>query len=247
MKIDLSADVGEGADDLPLFPVLTSVSVACGAHAGDETTMQRCVEEAKRLGIDIGAHPGYPDREGFGRRVIPMQAGELRDTLVAQIGTLRVVCTRNDARLTHVKPHGALYNQAADDFALAGTIAEAIRDAGEDLAIVGLAGSRMLEAGSEAGVAIVAEAFADRRYMAGGRLAPRSLEGSVIDDPAEAAAQAVALATGQVIKDIHGGPLLIEAETICLHSDTPGALDIARAVRAALERAGVRVAPLHSR
>lgn len=245
MSIDLSADVGEGADDLPIFPLISSVSIACGAHAGDEETMERCIAEAKRLSIAIGAHPGYPDREGFGRRLIPMSDRDLAETLREQIATLRRICARNQVALTHVKPHGALYNEAAIDHRLAVSVAEAIKDAG--LILIGLAGSKLLQAAVEAGLETAAEGFADRRYMADGTLAPRSLDGSLIEDPAEAAAQAVAIATGKPIQDVDGSPLLIEAQTICLHSDTPGALAIARGVRDALERAGVRVAPLGGR
>ena len=246
MIVDLSADVGEGADDLPLFPFLTSVSVACGAHAGDEATMERCVAEAKRLGVSVGAHPGFPDREGFGRRVIPMSDDDLARTLRRQIGVLRTICERGGVPLTQVKPHGALYNEAAVDHGLAVAVVEAVRT--EGLIVVALAGSKLLAAAGEAGIDAAAEAFADRRYLADGTLAPRSLAGSLIEDPAAAAEQAVALATGGPIRTIDGDPLVIEGvRTVCLHSDTPGAPDTAGTVRDALERADVRVAPLAGR
>jgi 5-oxoprolinase (ATP-hydrolysing) subunit A len=247
VTIDVSADVGEGADDLPLFEFVTSVSVACGAHAGDAQTMDACVAEAARRGVSVGAHPGYPDREGFGRRAMELSDEELSATLREQIETLRAVCRRHGVPLAHVKPHGALYNEAARDASLARTIARAVAGAGEGAALVGLAGSAMLDAAKDEGVAAVAEAFADRRYRSDGTLAPRSLAGALIEVPAAAAAQALAIARGEPVATVDGTALSIRAETICLHADTPGAIANARAVRAALEGAGVRVAPLASR
>jgi 5-oxoprolinase (ATP-hydrolysing) subunit A len=242
--IDLSADVGEGADDLPLFTVVTSVSVACGAHAGDLETMEACVAEAQRRGVAVGAHPGYPDREGFGRRPMVLSDEDLTATLLDQIKALRAVCARQGVPLTHVKPHGALYNRAARDPSLARTIARVVARAGEGLALVGLAGSTMLDAAAGEGVAGVAEAFADRRYLADGTLAPRSRRDALIEDPAAAASQALAIARGDPIETVDGTTLRIDAETICVHADTPGSIAGARAVRAALEAGGVRVAPL---
>jgi 5-oxoprolinase (ATP-hydrolysing) subunit A len=247
VTVDVSADVGEGADDLPLFEFVTSVSVACGAHAGDAQTMEACVAEAARRGISVGAHPGYPDREGFGRRAIELSDAELSATLREQIEALGVVCRRHGVPLAHVKPHGALYNEAARDAGLARTIARAVAGAGEGVALVGMAGSAMLDAAKAEGVAAVAEAFADRRYRSDGTLAARSAAGALIEDPAAAAAQALAVALGEPVATIDGGAISIRAETICLHADTPGAIANARAVRAALEGAGVRVAPLAAR
>ncbi|TMK20887.1 MAG: 5-oxoprolinase subunit PxpA [Actinobacteria bacterium] len=244
MRVDLSADVGEGADDLPLFPLLTSVSVACGAHAGDEPTMRACVAEARRLGVAVGAHPGYPDREHFGRAEMTMLSSDLIATIDEQVRALGRVCGEAGVPLRHVKPHGALYNQAAFDGSLAETIAEAVRRVDTDLVLVGLAGSVMLAVASDAGIRVAAEAFADRRYRADGTLASRGSPDALIDDPAAAAAQAVAIARGEPIRTVDGTSLAITAGTICLHSDTPGALDIAHAVRRGLESAGVEVAPL---
>ena len=235
MRVDLSADVGEGADDLPLFPLLTSVSVACGAHAGDEPTMRACVAEARRLGVAVGAHPGYPDREHFGRAEMTMLSSDLIATIDEQVRALGRVCGEAGVPLRHVKPHGALYNQAAFDGSLAETIAEAVRRVDTDLVLVGLA---------DAGIRVAAEAFADRRYRADGTLASRGSRVALIDDPAAAAAQAVSIARGEPIRTVDGTSLAITAGTICLHSDTPGALDIAHAVRRGLESAGVEVAPL---
>jgi UPF0271 protein len=245
--IDLSADVGEGADDLPLFAVVTSVSVACGAHAGDSATMEACVAEAERRGVAVGAHPGYPDREGFGRRPMELSDDDLTAALLDQIEALRAVCARHGVPLTHVKPHGALYNQAARDAGLARAIARVVAEAADGLALVGLAGSAMLDAAAREGVAGIAEAFADRRYLADGTLAPRSRADALIEDPAAAAAQALAIVRGDPIETVDGTPLHIEAKTVCVHADTPGAIANVRAVRAALEGDGVRVAPLAPR
>ena len=196
MTIDLSADVGEGADDLPLFPLVTSISVACGAHAGDLATMERCVAEAARLGVVVGAHPGYPDAAGAGRRAVTISDAELTTTLVEQIEALREICGRHGVPLVHVKPHGALYNQAAVDASLAATIARAVRAVDPALRLVGLAGSALVSAASDAGLRVIAEAFADRRYLADGTLVPRGSTGALITDPIEAAAQALALIPG---------------------------------------------------
>ena len=247
MRLDLSADVGEGADDLPLFPYLTSVSVGCGVHAGDAATMEACVAEAAGLRVSVGAHPSYPDRENFGRAAMNMAPGALTETLHAQIEALAGICRRHDVALTHVKPHGALYNQAATDAELAAVVSAAIRAFDPALVLVGLAGSAMLAAAREAGLETAAEAFADRRYNPDGTLASRANPGSLIDDPGTAAAQALAIARREPIVATDGSRFTIEAQTICVHSDTRGALQIARAVRAALEDAGVEVAPLHRR
>jgi len=246
MRIDMNADVGEGNDDLAIFPLVTSVSVACGAHAGDEATMDRCVREAARLGVVVGAHPGYPDREGKGRRVLRVSPSELHDSLLQQIRTLSRICGLHGVPLAQVKPHGALYNRAADDRTLAEVVAEAVKAADPTLRLVGLAGSALLAAASDARLSVAAEAFADRRYLATGRLASREHPDALIVDPAEAARQAVALATGEEIGTLEGDFLKVRAETICIHADTPGAVDIARAVRRSLKEAGVQVAAMHA-
>lgn len=246
MRIDLNADVGEGHDDLPIFTLVTSVSVACGAHAGDEATMDRCVREAARLGVVVGAHPGYPDREGKGRRGLAVSPAELHDSLIEQIRALARICLLHGVPLAHVKPHGALYNRAADDRTLADVVAEAVRAADPALRLIGLAGSVLVAAASDAGLSVAAEAFADRRYLATGRLASRDHPDALIVDPAEAARQAVALATAEEIATMDGGILKVRAETICVHADTPGAVDIARAVRLSLKEADVQVSALHA-
>jgi 5-oxoprolinase (ATP-hydrolysing) subunit A len=241
MRIDLSADVGEGEDDLPLFKLLTSVNVACGAHAGDLETMGRCVAEAARLGVALGAHPGYPDRDGFGRREIATPAPELAASLAEQIAALAGIAREHGVRLVHVKPHGALYNQAVVDPALAEVVALAVRDVDPGLRLIGLAGSAMLDAGKAAGLPVAAEAFADRRYRADGTLAPRAMAGALMDDPLHATQQALAIAVGDLIDTVDGFPIPIMADTICLHADTPGAFAMAQRVHAGLQAAGVEI------
>ena len=241
--IDLNADVGEGHDDLEIFPFVTSVSIACGAHAGDEATMERSVIEAVRLGVAIGAHPSYPDREGYGRRHIEIARDDLKASLVEQLAMLASVAARHSARLTHVKPHGALYNEASDDEDLARVVVDAIRSFEPAIALMALAGSALVSVASALGSRVIPEGFADRRYRPDGRLAARDIDGAVIDDPIAAAEQAVNLALGRPVEAIDGTPVRLEAATICIHSDTPDAANVARAVRRELERCGVVVAP----
>ncbi len=242
MTIDINADVGEGADDIGIITLVSSINIACGAHAGDEETMRRCVAEAKRHNVSVGAHPGYPDREGFGRRTLNMSEDNLISSLNDQVGTLRAVAAALDSTLTHVKPHGALYNSAAVDEGLAVAVVRAVQQTG--LRLFALAGSRMVDAASAAGLPVASEGFADRRYLADGTLAPRSRDDALIEDPRAAARQVLALALGTPIETLDGPPITVAADTICLHADTPGALAIATAVREALDAAGVEVAPL---
>jgi 5-oxoprolinase (ATP-hydrolysing) subunit A len=240
MHIDLNADVGESygawamGDDESLVPLVSSANVACGAHAGDPLVMQRTVELAKRHGAAVGAHPGYADRDGFGRRELELPAEELRASLLYQLGALDAFCRLAGVQMHHVKPHGALYNRAARDGDLARTVAQAVHEFDARLVLVGLAGSLLLEAGREAGLAVAAEAFADRAYEPDGSLG-RFEHG---------AGQAVSIATLNRLTAYDGTTVEVRAETICLHGDTPGAAEYARQVRMALEQAGVTVAPL---
>ena len=245
-RVDLNADVGEsfgpwpmGADE-ELVPLVTSVNVACGAHAGDPATILRTVALAARHGAAIGAHPGYPDLVGFGRRELEMTAGDLRASLVVQIGAVLAAARVVGATLRHVKPHGALYNRAARDPAVAATVAEAIRDVDARLALVGLAGSASLEAGRAAGLRVLAEGFADRRYEPDGSLRSRQLDGALLG-PADAAAQAVSLVRDGTVTASDGSTVTVDAETLCIHGDSPGAVEIVRAVRGALRDAGILV------
>ena len=242
MTIDLNADVGEGYDDLPLFPLVSSINVACGGHAGDEETMARCVAAAMRLGVAVGAHPGYPDREHMGRRALEASDREVRAMIAEQVEALNAVTDRLGVRLAHVKPHGALYNQAAADPTLAASVAAAVRSLGGGIRLVGLAGSSIARAAELAGVPFIAEGFADRGYLRDGTLAPRGGPRAMIDDPARAAAQALALASGAPLETVDGGTIRVHADTICLHADTPGAMSLATATRRTLEGAGIRVA-----
>jgi UPF0271 protein len=241
--IDLNADVGEGHDDLPIFPFVSSVSVACGSHAGDDETMERSVAEAARLGVVVGAHPSYPDREGYGRRRIAISDDDLRASLGEQLAALSGVVSRHGVRLAHVKPHGALYNEAAGDEALSALILEAIKRHDPSLAVVALAGSTLISVAVRSGVRAIAEGFADRRYLADGRLAPREVDGALIVEPAAAAEQAARLAIGEPVESLDGSDVRVGVETICLHADTPDAARIAGAVRGELERRGIRIAP----
>lgn len=241
MPIDLNADVGEGLEtaDAAILPLITSANIACGGHAGDLRTMRATVALAVEHGVAIGAHPGYPDREGFGRRAIDISEEALRASLREQLETLAAVATEAGARIAHVKPHGSLYNQAAADPTVARLLAEVVRAWDPDVVLVGLAGSASLAAGREAGLAVAAEGFADRAYEPDGSLRPRSRAGAMHEDAAVVAAQAVAIARDGQAPLEGGGSVAVAAETLCLHGDEPGAVDNARAVRAALRAAGV--------
>lgn len=240
--IDLNADVGEGCDDAAILPYVTSANVACGGHAGDEATMRATLRLARELGVAAGAHPGFPDRDGFGRRVTTRDPARVQVLVEEQCRSLTAVAEAEGVVLAHVKPHGALYNLSAEDDAVAAAIAEAVRRSLPGARLVGLAGSRSLIAARAAGLAARGEAFVDRGYRGDGRLAERGTPGALIEDPAEAARRAVAIATRGCLEAVDGTPLAIAAETLCMHGDVPGAAYVARAVADALRRAGVRVA-----
>ena len=242
--IDLNADVGEGMDDGALLPYLTSVNVACGLHAGGPEVMDRTVALALERGVRVGAHPGYDDRANFGRVDVELSDSATTALVLFQIGALEAFVRAHGGKLAHVKPHGALYNRASHDAALAQAICEAVRRAGADLVVVGLAGSRLVAAANALGLPAASEAFADRRYLPDGNLMPRKEKHSVIADPEEAAEQALRIAREGYVITSTGTRLDVRAQTLCLHGDTPGASLIARAVREHLERKGVRVAPL---
>jgi UPF0271 protein len=253
MRIDLNADVGEAATEaglqaeLSLIPHLTSVNVACGGHAGDRETMARTVRAASAHGVSVGAHPAYIDRESFGRRALSLPHDVVRAMVADQVSTLIAVARAQRVLVTHVKPHGALYNQAARDLELASAVAEAVRENSTELWFVGLAGSALLEAGRQAGLQVVAEAFVDRAYEPDGSLVPRVQPGAVRDQPEAAARQALMIARDHHVIAIDGSRIAIEAGTLCVHGDTAGALAIAEGVRRTLEAAGVRVAAFHHR
>lgn len=245
-SIDLNADVGEGAEcDAELVPLVSSVNIACGAHAGDLTTMERAVALAVSAGAAIGAHPGFADRGNFGRAEISLPPGAAGELVVDQVALLGGIAARFGARVGHVKLHGALYNMAARDGALAaeiaGALAQAMRESGATWTLVGLAGSRLLGAGRAAGLRVKAEAFADRAYRPDGTLVPRNEPGSLVADPAAAVRQALRIASGGKVTARDGTEFAIEADTLCIHGDTPGAVEFARSVRAALAAAGIEV------
>ncbi|MDX2194657.1 MAG: 5-oxoprolinase subunit PxpA [Gemmatimonadales bacterium] len=250
IRIDLNGDMGESfgtwalGDDDAMLRHVTSANIACGFHAGDPTTMRRTVRLALDRGVAVGAHPGYPDLAGFGRRAMACTPDEVRDLVTYQVGALAAFAAAEGGRLAHVKPHGALYNAAARDQRLADAIAEAVRAVDPTLVLVGLAGSELMAAAERAGLAAAHEAFADRAYGADGHLVPRSDPAAVIDDPARAAAQAVDLALHRRVHALDGTALTIRADTLCLHGDAPGAEARAAAIREALARAGVTVARL---
>lgn len=248
MRIDLSADIGEAApgahveDDAALFGCVTSVNVVCGVHAGDPPRIRRILRLARDSGTRVGAHPSVPDREGLGRRDVAISASDLEDWVLFQIAALGGLARAERLRLHHVKPHGALYHRAAEDEHAAEAIVRAVRLLDERLIVVGPPGSALLEAATRSGLGTRAEAFADRAYTPAGRLVSRDRPGALLTDPEEVGRRAVRLVQEQRVYAVDGTDLRIAAETLCVHADTPGAARIARALRDALERAGIVVA-----
>ncbi len=245
--IDLNADAGESfgrwqlGHDEELFPLLSSVNLATGFHAGDPRVMLRSVRLAKRHGVAVGAHPGFPDLVGFGRRDLAASPEEAYTDVLYQIGALSAFLRLEGLPLHHVKPHGALYLRMLRDEALARAVAQAVKDYDPDLPLVLLGGTPMEEAAKAVGVRYVREAFPDRAYLSDGRLAPRSMEGALIRDPKEAARRAVQMVLEGEIEALDGGRVKVEAETLCVHGDNPEAVAIARAVREALVEHGVEI------
>lgn len=242
--MDLNADIGEGTGaDAELLAVITSASIACGAHAGDADTMRATVRRAREAGVTIGAHPGYPDRENFGRREIGAGPAEIEGWIREQVETLLKICRAERAALCYVKPHGALYNRAVTDGEAAAAVAAAIRAVSTKLMVLGPAGSELLNAARAAGLRIAAEAFLDRGYADDGTLLPRSHPDALLTDPAVAAERAVLLARGDPIPSADGQQLLIVADSLCVHSDSPTSVAIATAARARLEAEGIELSP----
>jgi len=236
--IDLNCDIGESygawrmGDDCALLDLVTSANVACGFHAGDPSTIDATVRDAAQRNVAIGAHPSYPDLAGFGRRSMALAPDDVEAAVLYQIGALAAFASAHGTRLTHVKPHGALYNDAARDEALAAAIARAVARFDRRLVLVGLPRSALLAAGKAEKLPVAAEGFCDRAYEADGSLRSRSQPGSVYTDPQQAAQQAVAIASDGAV------------QTLCIHGDTPGAAAMAHAVRSALRDAGFAIAPL---
>lgn len=241
MKIDLNCDLGESfgpysiGNDRAIMPYISSANVACGMHAGDPTTMRNTILLAIENGVEIGAHPGFADREGFGRKVIHYPDNDLFNLLVYQIGALQKMVEAEKAVLRHVKPHGALYNMAAKDPELADVVAKAVKHLDPDLILVGLAGSELVRAGKEQGLKIASEIFADRRYTKEGFLVPRSQKGSVISDPSDALAQIEKM----LLND------KVQANTICIHGDHKESVQFALEMNGFLKKIGVAMMPLH--
>jgi len=239
-RIDLNCDLGEGAGhDGELMPLITSANIACGAHAGDEATMRATVALAQRHGVAIGAHPGFADRQNFGRREMALSPAALHELVVSQIAALA-----RFAPLRHVKPHGALYNLAARDAAVAKGVAEAVRAVDGALVLFGLAGSELVKAGRVAGLQVAEEVFADRTYQRDGSLTPRSRPDALITDDAVAVAQVLRIMREGRVRAMDGTDFTIHADTVCLHGDGPHAVAFARRLNDELRRAGIELRSL---
>jgi len=250
LTIDLNCDMGEvpeaiadGTQD-SLMRSITSVNIACGGHAGDERTMKTTIEQAMRWKLAIGAHPGYPDRANFGRLELKLPPSEIAASIFEQVSALAEIAARFGARLVHVKPHGALYNQAVRNRELAEAIAQGVARWSRDVVLVGLAGSPMLEVFRKAGFAVAAEAFADRRYESDGTLRSRKFEDALIRDPEEAGRQALSIVQRGTVIACDGSEVAVDAQTLCIHGDTPGAPEIAAIVAHTLLEAGVTLCAL---
>lgn len=249
MAIDLNCDLGESygvwpmGDDAGLLALVSSANVACGFHAGDPSTMRRTCRTAAERGVVVGAHVGYRDLAGFGRRFLDVEPDELVDEVVYQVGALAAVAAAAGTAVRYVKPHGALYTAISHHPGQAAAVVAAVRAVDAGLPLVVLPGSVVERLARDAGLRTVAEAFVDRGYRPDGSLVPRREPGALVTDPEQVAARAVRLATDGVVEAVDGTLVRLDVETLCLHGDTPGAVASAAAVRAALERGGVRVAP----
>ncbi len=245
--IDINSDVGESfgswtvGADAELFPLLSSANVACGFHGGDPRVMERTVLSLADLGVAVGAHPGFPDLVGFGRREMFLSPIELRTDVMYQIGALKAFCDAAGVALHHVKPHGAMYNMAARDEAMAAAIARGIALVAPEALVYAQDGSALARAADVAGLRVAYEVFADRAYLADGRLAPRSRPDAMLHDPLEVADRVIRMTRGEPISTVDGGPIVVRADTVCIHSDTPAAVAMAKALRGALDAAGIVV------
>jgi 5-oxoprolinase (ATP-hydrolysing) subunit A len=253
MRIDLNSDVGEsfgayrlGADE-DVLRSITSANVACGYHAGDPRVMRETVRLARAAGVAVGAHPGFPDLGGFGRRELRASPREVEDMVLYQMGALAGIARAEGVALAHVKAHGALYNMAARDRALADAIARAVRAFDRSLVLFGLPGSELLRAGEAAGLQVASEGFADRAYERDGSLASRATAGAVLHDADDVVRRALAMVTDGGVTARDGTRLSLRVDTLCVHGDTPGAAELTRRLREGLERQGVAVASLGTR
>lgn len=247
-RIDLNSDLGEGfgpwsmGDDSAMLDVVSSANVACGGHASDPETMFATLRQAAARGVTIGAHPGYADRAGFGRRIIPMPVAELGRMMVAQIGALQALAAVAGTEVRYVKPHGALGNLAAADPEVAAILVAAIAALPGHLAVLAISGTALDLASRKAGLETRSEIFADRAYLSSGQLVPRSRPGAVLHDPEVAADRLLAMLDTGRMPVVDGGPIPLRAESICVHGDTAGALDMARRIRNRLTEAGTEIA-----
>jgi 5-oxoprolinase (ATP-hydrolysing) subunit A len=250
-SLDLNCDMGEGfgawqmGEDAALLDYVTSANIACGFHAGDPGTMRRTVSLAMSKNVAIGAHPSLPDLQGFGRRTMSVSAEEVRDMIIYQVGALAGTARALGGTLSHVKPHGALYNMAAGNPALARAIAEAIKAIDPTLILYALADSELLRAGAQAGLRVASEVFADRTYQSDGSLTPRTHPDALIQDIGTAVAQVRHMVGQGFVRSIQGIDVPLTADTLCIHGDQPGAVEFARQIRAALESDGIRIARMN--
>lgn len=249
LRIDFNSDMGESfgqfkmGDDEAILDYVSSANLACGWHGGDPLTMRRTVFMAVKKGVNVGAHPSYPDLMGFGRRVMQLTPEEAHNYVVYQLGALAAFCKAAGTTMQHVKPHGALFNAAQDDPVLAEALVAGIKEVDPKLIVVALPGSEVDKTATKIGLKVAREGFADREYTDEGRLVPRTVKGSVIHDPKRIADRVIQMVKGKLVA-MSGKPLDVEVHTICLHSDTPGAAELARTIRSAVEAAGIRVTPM---
>ncbi|WP_082087883.1 LamB/YcsF family protein [Domibacillus indicus] len=247
MKIDINCDMGESfgaykiGRDEEIMPYITSANIACGFHAGDPDVMKKTVHLAMEHNVKMGAHPGFQDLAGFGRRNMTLSPEEVYSLVVYQIGALQAFVSIEGTVLHHVKPHGALYNMAASDEAMASAIAKAVKDVDASLILYGLAGSKLIQAGQKAGLKTASEVFADRTYTREGMLTPRRLSNALIEDSEEAAAQVIRMAKEKKVRATDGIDVMIQADTVCIHGDGSHALSFARLIRTKLQGEGVEV------
>jgi UPF0271 protein len=248
VQIDLNSDVGESfgawrmGDDEALMALVSSANIACGFHAGDPATIRRTCSAAARAGVRVGAHVGYRDLAGFGRRFVDVAPSDLTDDVIYQIGALHALARTAGTSVAYVKPHGALYNAIVHHREQARAVVAAVTAVDAALPLVALPGSVVADEARSAGLRVVTEAFADRAYLPDGTLVPRSRPGAVLHDPAAVAARVVGMVTERVVTSLDGEVVPIDVDSVCVHGDTPGAVAVAAAVRSALEDAGVRVA-----
>jgi UPF0271 protein len=250
IKINLNADMAEGfgaydvGDDSGILKIIGSANIACGFHAGDPLTMRRVVSEAKQNGVTIGVHPGFNDLWGFGRRRIDMRPDDLEYMVAYQIGALQAMAAYADAKVTHLKPHGALNNMAAENSEYALAIGRAIKTVDANIIYVALAGSEMEKAGRKLGLRVAVEGFCDRQYDDDGNLTSRKIPGSVLKDPAAATKQVIDMVVNNFITSRNGNKIPCKVHSLCVHGDEPTGVAVARAVRQGLEKAGVKLVPL---